>query len=127
MNWVIHNWAALVGVAVFILENILPHLPVKANSTVQLVLGVAKLLLPKTGGAYVGVDLHKGFGAIAGRQNEGAPALHITDLSPKQAEKALGGKAFDWHTIPAAWLHNLELKGFHAATWDEVKQYLRGL
>ncbi len=125
MNWITENWVTLAGAAVIVLENILPHTPMKANSTVQLVLGLVKMLLPKTGGAYVGVHLDKGFGDIGASHNEGSPVLHITDIHPALAKKALQGKSFDWHTIPAPWRHEMEIKGFHSAPWDEVKLYLR--
>lgn len=76
-------------------------------------------------GAFVDVMLDKGFG-IPGEAKSGFGCiLHITDLSPSLAYKAIVGKAFDWHVIPFAWRHNLEISGFHAAPWDEVKLYLR--
>lgn len=50
MKWVTDHWQLVVGGLVIVLEQVLPHLPVKANSTVQLVLDVAKSLLPKANG-----------------------------------------------------------------------------
>lgn len=111
MNWIAHHWADLAGTAIIILENVLPYTPLKANSTVQLVIGRVKLVLPKrlTGGAYVDVNLHRGFG-IPGEARSGfAHVLHITDLSPALAYKAIVGKRFDWDIIPAQWLHALEI------------------
>ena len=39
--------AELTGLLIIVLENILPHLPVKANSTVQVIINVAKAILGK--------------------------------------------------------------------------------
>lgn len=39
--------AAIVGAVIVVVENVLPHLPIKANSTVQLIINVAKAILGK--------------------------------------------------------------------------------
>lgn len=41
------NWLLIIGAVVIIVENVLPHLPIKANSTVQLVLNIVKSLVSK--------------------------------------------------------------------------------
>ncbi len=92
---------------------------------------------PDPDGTFVDVHLDYEFRALS-PGTKGATTgpyphtLHITDLSPALAEQALAGKRFDWHagTAPGLapfshWRHNLELGGFHAAPWDEVKLYLR--
>jgi hypothetical protein len=38
---------AIVGVVLYAVENILPHTPLKANSTVQLAIDFVKYFLPK--------------------------------------------------------------------------------
>jgi len=40
---------AIAGAVLLIIENILPHLPIKANSTVQIIINVAKAILGKKG------------------------------------------------------------------------------
>lgn len=40
---------AITGAAIIIVENILPHLPIKANSTVQVIINIIKVLLGKAG------------------------------------------------------------------------------
>lgn len=51
MNWFTEHraYAEILGAVVLLVEQILPHLPMKANSTVQLVLDIATALLPKKG------------------------------------------------------------------------------
>jgi hypothetical protein len=86
------------------------------------------ILKIKTAGAWVEVSLDYGFGRIqsaAYGDNPFAHCLHISDLKPEVAQKALRGKRFDWHQINSQWRHNLEINGLHSATWDEVQQYLR--
>jgi hypothetical protein len=41
------NTILIIGAVVIIVENILPHLPIKANSTLQVILNIVKSLLPK--------------------------------------------------------------------------------
>lgn len=41
------NIILIAGAVVIIIENVLPHLPIKANSTVQLVFNILKALIPK--------------------------------------------------------------------------------
>jgi hypothetical protein len=43
------NQIAIATAVLLIVENVLPHLPIKANSTVQLIINVAKAILGKKG------------------------------------------------------------------------------
>jgi len=43
------NQIAIAGAVLLIVENVLPHLPIKANSTVQLIINVARAILGKKG------------------------------------------------------------------------------
>lgn len=38
---------AIGGAVIIIIENVLPHLPIKANSTLQLIINLAKAVLGK--------------------------------------------------------------------------------
>ncbi len=40
---------AIAGAVIIIVENVLPHLPIKANSTVQVIINLAKMILGKKG------------------------------------------------------------------------------
>jgi hypothetical protein len=41
------NWLLIAGAVIIIVENVLPHLPIKSNSTVQLILNIVKSLVSK--------------------------------------------------------------------------------
>lgn len=41
------NWLLIAGAIVIIIENVLPHLPIKANSTAQMILNIVKSLVSK--------------------------------------------------------------------------------
>ena len=41
------NQIAIASAVLLVVEQVLPHLPIKANSTVQLILGIARFLLGK--------------------------------------------------------------------------------
>lgn len=47
MHFIATHWKELLGVLVVVVEQILPMLPIKANSTTQLVINAAKEVLPK--------------------------------------------------------------------------------
>ena len=90
-----------------------------------------KKLFSRTEGAFVDVVLDYDFQAFSAGHRGATTGpyrhtLHVTDLAPALTEKALTGKRFDWHVIPSHWRHDLEIKGFHAAKWDDVKMSLRG-
>lgn len=89
-----------------------------------------KKIFRKTVGTFVSVDLDYGFGPMVEGVKDAtkgpfAHTLHITDLSLKEASKALDGKRFDWHKIHSHWRHYLEINGFHSTTWSEAEKYLR--
>jgi hypothetical protein len=89
---------------------------------------VRKLFRKKTGGAFVEVFLDYGFGHIVDATSGERPfphCLHITDLSPDMATKALAGVRFDWNLIHSHWRHFLEIEGFYQVEWVEMQDYLR--
>lgn len=49
MTWLSHHrvYAEILGSAILLAEQILPQLPTKANSTLQILINVAKTFLPK--------------------------------------------------------------------------------
>jgi hypothetical protein len=49
MEWIKANPIEALAVAILVLEQALPHLPVKANSTLQVLINIGKLFLRKTG------------------------------------------------------------------------------
>ena len=47
MDYVKTHPLEILGLAVLVVEQVLPHLPIKANSTVQVIINVAKAIIGK--------------------------------------------------------------------------------
>lgn len=73
---------------------------------------------------FVEVMLDGVFGKVYDSRPDLPHVLRVVEASRKEVEAALSGRSFNWGTIHSHWRHYLEIEGFFAATFQDVKKYL---